>query len=118
MITWVLQQSRRADDAAASTSILLKPSKDAVLACAQEGHCHEEAMLREDAADMDGGDDRLPAVASTVPPVKKREARASFLTMAAGAGAGASHLSRITEIELMGSLLKGKDRTRWMVVCL
>ena len=35
-----------------------------------------------DAQDMEGGDDRL-AVASRLPPAKKRDARASFLTMAA-----------------------------------
>jgi hypothetical protein len=42
-----------------------------VLACAQEGHCHEVVVL-EDAADIEEGEDRL---------AKKREVRASCLTM-------------------------------------
>jgi hypothetical protein len=51
-----------------------------VLACVQEGHCHEVAEL-EDAQDMEGGGDR-PAAASMLVG-KKREATASFFTMAA-----------------------------------
>jgi hypothetical protein len=53
-----------------------------VLACVQEGHCHEVAVL-EEAQDMEGGDD-WPGEASTLA-VKKREATASFFTMAAAA---------------------------------
>jgi hypothetical protein len=58
-----------------------------VLACVQEGHCQDVAVLA-DAQDMEGGDAR-PAAASTLA-VKKSEATASFLTMAAAA---ASHFS-------------------------
>jgi hypothetical protein len=49
-----------------------------VLACAQEGHCHEVVVL-DDAVDMEGGHDGITA-ASTLP-VNKRAAKASLLVM-------------------------------------
>jgi hypothetical protein len=57
---------------------LLSPRKERVLACVQDGHCHDAAVLKE-AADMDAEEERhwLPSLA-----LKKREASASFLTMA------------------------------------
>jgi len=63
---------------------LLSPRKERVLACVQDGHCHDAAVLKEAAdMDMDAEEERhcwLPSLA-----LKKREASASFLTMAASA---------------------------------
>jgi hypothetical protein len=47
--------------------------KDSVLACVQDGHCHEPAVLKEVEEDM---------LASL--PLEKREARPSFFVMLAG----------------------------------
>jgi hypothetical protein len=81
IITLVLQ-SLRVDDTSALWLSMSSLPNDMVLACVQEGHCHEVAVL-EEAQDMEGGDD-WPGEASTLA-VKKREATASFFTMAAAA---------------------------------
>jgi len=63
---------------------LLSPRKERVLACVQDSHCHDAAVLKEAAdRDTDAEEERhcwLPSLA-----LKKREASASFLTMAASA---------------------------------
>jgi hypothetical protein len=70
---------------------LVSPRKERVLACVQDGHCHDTAELKE-AADVDDVEERrwLPSLLALK---KKREASASFLTMAslAAAAAAAAH---------------------------
>jgi hypothetical protein len=61
----------------------ISPRKERVLACVQDGHCHDAAVLKEAEEERHW----LPSLA-----LKKREASASFLTMAASAAAAAREM--------------------------